>query len=308
MDDVVCPVGATNLMNCTYTYSTETVTNHDCTHSEDVTINCFPNGGQPFYQPPASAWQYKLDGGISGLLLVRPSGVSPWGTVCDDSFTNREALVACRALGFSNIAQAAFYSSSSFLSTPIYMEDVQCSDSGATRLSDCSFTYSTEFVARHDCNHYKDIYLDCSGYSLPVAGRWFADPGAFPGLVVGCVLGSMVVVGIIVGVSIYCCCRRRYQLPRQVEPHQVATVALGSSNQPVVGVYAHNHEPLEMAVVVSDPYSITPSPPYAMEWSLHSPDNEALPPFAANGPSSYQISAQPEGVVFYEDPERFGYK
>ena len=79
-----------------------------------------------------------------------------WGTVCDDGWSDADASVVCRQLGYSGAASArtqAFFGQGS---GPIYYDDVVCSGS-ETRLADCSHPG----VGVHNCAHTEDAGVVC---------------------------------------------------------------------------------------------------------------------------------------------------
>jgi deleted-in-malignant-brain-tumors protein 1 len=103
-----------------------------------------------------------------------------WGTVCDDSWGQQEALIVCRQLGYS---QAGFtFLTDSFFGNgtgPIFLNRTACNGNEADLL-DCShFPYSSS-----SCNHGQDSGVIClpgnnctdgdvrlNGGSLPNEGR-----------------------------------------------------------------------------------------------------------------------------------------
>ena len=118
MDDVVCSGSESYLYDCRH----RGWGNHDCTHSRDASVECFPirlaNGGAYY-----------------GRVEVFYKGI--WGTVCDDRWDIKDAHVVCRQLGFPNASaahQSARYDQGS---DPIWLDDVGCSG-GEASIFDCS--------------------------------------------------------------------------------------------------------------------------------------------------------------------------
>ncbi|XP_072172302.1 scavenger receptor cysteine-rich domain-containing protein DMBT1-like [Diadema setosum] len=80
-----------------------------------------------------------------------------WGTVCDDEWTNVEASVVCRQLGYNTTVSAAvrnaFYGQGR---GPIFLDDVNCFG-WESSLSQCS---SNDFYD-HNCGHSEDAGVVC---------------------------------------------------------------------------------------------------------------------------------------------------
>ena len=78
-----------------------------------------------------------------------------WGTVCDDRFDTKDAIVVCRQLGFERGAQ--FYSGTycGQGNGAIFMDDVAC-DGSETALRQCRHT------ADHNCRHFEDVSVNCA--------------------------------------------------------------------------------------------------------------------------------------------------
>jgi len=104
-------------------------------------------------------WEYRLVGPVptEGRLEVRPNSSMPWGTVCDDGFTRREARVACTSLGMFGpaIAIPSFGGGSG----PIYMDDVTCTS--AQSLNPTSSLSECTRAASHNCDHSEDVGVNC---------------------------------------------------------------------------------------------------------------------------------------------------
>ena len=102
-----------------------------------------------------------MDGqiGSEGRLEVFING--SWGTVCDDSWTDINAEVVCRQLGFER-AIAAFSNGYFGVGTgPIHLDDVTCLGT-EQRLDQC---YSAPWD-EHNCIHNEDAGVRCYGKGL----------------------------------------------------------------------------------------------------------------------------------------------
>ena len=85
-----------------------------------------------------------------------------WGTICGDFWTDNEAGLACRQLGFagSEPDSGRFlreYSPSG--SGPLWLDNVVCDGDGA-RLVDCPRLEGLE-IGEHNCEHTEDVGIRC---------------------------------------------------------------------------------------------------------------------------------------------------
>ena len=95
LDDLGCFGNESSLLDCSAT------TQHNCQHSEDAGVRCVTviecsEGAIRLVSNPAGR-------NYSGRVEVCRNEV--WGTVCDDSWDNSDASVACRQLGFSRYSE-----------------------------------------------------------------------------------------------------------------------------------------------------------------------------------------------------------
>ena len=82
-----------------------------------------------------------------------------WGTICDDSWNNRDAEIVCRQLGYNtNGAQALIRASRFGQGTgPIYLDDVGCTGS-EQMLTSCP---RPNPIGEHNCDHSEDAGVQC---------------------------------------------------------------------------------------------------------------------------------------------------
>ncbi|XP_078330906.1 uncharacterized protein LOC111125451 isoform X2 [Crassostrea virginica] len=124
---------------------------HNCRHSEDVSIRCSPKaplrlvGGETPYE---------------GRLEVYYNGT--WGTICDDSWDEKDTAVACQSLGFSSNDTDTWCCARFGQGTgPILLDNVGCSgteyDIGHCRHGGWSI---------HNCGHSEDVSIRCSPKGL----------------------------------------------------------------------------------------------------------------------------------------------
>ena len=92
----------------------------------------------------------------TGLLEIYHDG--QFGTVCDDYWSTREALVVCRQLGYSG-GESMFYSNYGPGTGTIWMDDVDC-NGPETSLADCPHLG----WGSHNCVHYEDVGVRCGKY------------------------------------------------------------------------------------------------------------------------------------------------
>uniref|UniRef100_A0A0L8G2E6 SRCR domain-containing protein n=1 Tax=Octopus bimaculoides TaxID=37653 RepID=A0A0L8G2E6_OCTBM len=141
MDDVSCQGNETSLFHCSH----HGWGRHNCGHNEDASVMCINGEGS-----------VRLVGGNvpnEGRVEIYHAGV--WGTICDDSWDERDATVVCRMLGYTRgraIMLAAFGAGTG----QIAMDDVSCLGNELS-LSDCQHNG----WLNHNCAHYEDAGVSC---------------------------------------------------------------------------------------------------------------------------------------------------
>jgi receptor-type tyrosine-protein phosphatase Q len=171
MTTVSCSGTESRLVDCSYSSFTG-----GCYHYEDAGVRC----------------QYRcthgdvriVDGSSSteGRVEVCLSGA--WGTVCDDYWTQEDANVVCRQLGFSNSDATYFYSAYFGQGiVPIKLDDVACTGSESQLIS-CSYDSNTG-----DCSHSEDAGVRCQTACTHGSVRLRGSSSSYQGRVEVCVSG-----------------------------------------------------------------------------------------------------------------------
>ncbi|XP_052826276.1 deleted in malignant brain tumors 1 protein [Octopus bimaculoides] len=107
------------------------------------------------------------DGNSSGNGRVEVFFNGEWGTICDDNWSNNNALVICRMLGYSN---AVAYSKAHFGAGTgqIWLDNVNCTGTEYS-LSECM----SNRWGHHDCEHNEDAAVNCCKYLTYLVGKLF---------------------------------------------------------------------------------------------------------------------------------------
>ena len=95
------------------------------------------------------------DGSSSNEGRVEVCHNNIWGTVCDDSWSRSDGIVACHQLGLEFVAvttRASFGTGTG----PIWLDNLRCTGS-ESRLVDCD----RNSFGSHDCSHYEDAGVVC---------------------------------------------------------------------------------------------------------------------------------------------------
>ena len=80
-----------------------------------------------------------------------------WGTVCDDVWDMKDAVVVCRQLGYPFAFRAPDSAHFSAGSGPIWLDHVCCSGIESS-IADCPH----RGWGKHNCNHNEDASVICS--------------------------------------------------------------------------------------------------------------------------------------------------
>ncbi|WAQ98419.1 AGRL3-like protein [Mya arenaria] len=108
----------------------------------------------------AQGTEVRLVGGASALEgRVEVYHSSQWGTVCDDQFEDKDAMVFCRMLGYPGYGMAYRAGYFGKGSGPIWLDDLGCNGEESD-ISLCSFNENT--YGKHDCEHYEDAGISCA--------------------------------------------------------------------------------------------------------------------------------------------------
>ncbi|CAL8258546.1 unnamed protein product [Lota lota] len=143
LDGVHCTGNELSLEDCDHNGWSQ----HNCDHMEDAGVSCNPyTDGVVRLVGGDSPWE--------GRLEVYHQG--EWGTVCDDNWTETNAQVVCRQLGFRGraaVARDRQYGEGAGL---ILLDEVQCRGPEDSLLA-CGHAA----WGRHDCSHSEDVGVSC---------------------------------------------------------------------------------------------------------------------------------------------------
>ncbi|XP_019357967.1 PREDICTED: neurotrypsin-like isoform X1 [Gavialis gangeticus] len=151
LDDVGCKGTELSLLDCPHSNWGQ----HDCSHAEDVGIRCSPENKifDGTLGPPVRL----VDGESTKEGRVEVFLNGQWGSVCDDGWTDRDATVVCRQLGYSGTAKARTMAYFGEGHGPIHLDNVECSGSERA-LGECTKSDS----GIHNCWHSEDAGVICS--------------------------------------------------------------------------------------------------------------------------------------------------
>uniref|UniRef100_A0A8B9TG54 Neurotrypsin n=1 Tax=Anas platyrhynchos TaxID=8839 RepID=A0A8B9TG54_ANAPL len=150
LDDVACVGTELSLLDCPHSNWGQ----HDCSHAEDVGVRCSPETTPVFSLagPPVRL----VDGESTKEGRVEVFVNGQWGSVCDDGWTDRDAAVVCRQLGFSGTAKARAMAYFGEGQGPIHLNNVECSGVEHT-LGQCG----RPDTGIHGCWHSEDAGVIC---------------------------------------------------------------------------------------------------------------------------------------------------
>ncbi|XP_027030204.2 neurotrypsin isoform X4 [Tachysurus fulvidraco] len=151
LDDVSCTGKEPTLTHC----ARKEWLRHDCKHTEDVAVVC--SSQRVGHGVPTSV-PVRLVGGENeseGRVEILLAG--QWGTICDDGWTDEDAEVVCRQLGYSGEAKARVMAYFGEGRGPIHVDSMKCT--GAERsLADCI----KQPIGSHNCRHSEDAGVICN--------------------------------------------------------------------------------------------------------------------------------------------------
>ncbi|XP_064457609.1 uncharacterized protein LOC135368338 isoform X2 [Ornithodoros turicata] len=201
MDDIHCSGNETSLGHCSFPGWHK----HNCVPGEIAGVRCRVKGCEvtefecsgmciPLYLlcngqedcPDGSDERLKCDDRIqirladgpdssSGRLEIYKFGL--WGTVCDDSFGEAEAKVACNMLGYSGNATVhpkAYYGPGE---GPVWLDDLNCAGTEAW-LGNCR----SQLWGMHNCDHSEDVSITCTVAHETGRSRDIAEARRFCGI------------------------------------------------------------------------------------------------------------------------------
>uniref|UniRef100_A0A8C4X7S2 Neurotrypsin n=1 Tax=Erpetoichthys calabaricus TaxID=27687 RepID=A0A8C4X7S2_ERPCA len=148
LEEVTCSGQEKSLLQC----SRRKWQKYTCTHQEDVAVACSSEhdaNGVPFIR--------LMDGenAKEGRVEIYISG--QWGTICDDGWTDKDADVVCRQLGYKGMAKARTMAYFGEGKGPIHLDNVKCAGNEEF-LADCI----KQSIGMHNCRHSEDAGVICN--------------------------------------------------------------------------------------------------------------------------------------------------
>ncbi|KAF4802735.1 Neurotrypsin [Turdus rufiventris] len=160
LDDVICSGKETNLLQC----SRREWGKHDCSHEEDVRLICHPENDsrKRSLGPPIRLMdgENKREGRVEIFINGQ------WGTICDDGWSDKDAAVVCRQLGYKGAARARTMAYFGEGKGPIHVDNVKCTGHERS-LADCI----KQDIGTHNCRHSEDAGVICDHLSKKVPGN-----------------------------------------------------------------------------------------------------------------------------------------
>ncbi|XP_014743403.1 PREDICTED: neurotrypsin [Sturnus vulgaris] len=160
LDDVICSGKETNLLQC----SRREWGKHDCSHEEDVTLICHPENDS--YRRSLGPPIRLMDGENKKEGRVEIFINGQWGTICDDGWSDKDAAVVCRQLGYKGPARARTMAYFGEGKGPIHVDNVKCTGHERS-LADCI----KQDIGTHNCRHSEDAGVICDHLSKKVPGN-----------------------------------------------------------------------------------------------------------------------------------------
>uniref|UniRef100_A0A672TIE7 Serine protease 12 n=2 Tax=Strigops habroptila TaxID=2489341 RepID=A0A672TIE7_STRHB len=160
LDDVSCSGKETNLLQCSWREWGK----HDCNHQEDVRLICYPDNENHKLRlgPPIRL----MDGENKKEGRVEIFVNGQWGTICDDGWSDKDAAVVCRQLGYKGPARARTMAYFGEGKGPIHVDNVKCTGNERS-LADCI----KENIGTHSCRHSEDAGVICDHLSKKAPGN-----------------------------------------------------------------------------------------------------------------------------------------
>ncbi|XP_074083428.1 scavenger receptor cysteine-rich type 1 protein M130 isoform X2 [Macrotis lagotis] len=159
---VSCSGNETALWDCRHNGWRE----HNCTHHQDAQVTCL---GEEDLELRLADGTNRCEGRVE--LKVK----GQWGTVCDDSWSIKEASIVCGQLGCESVLH--FLGNTKNGSGPIWLDDISCLGNESA-LWNCRHSGWGE----HNCNHDEDVSILCSK-GADLALRLGSGPNACSGRV-----------------------------------------------------------------------------------------------------------------------------
>nr|XP_060625157.1 neurotrypsin-like [Anolis sagrei ordinatus] len=151
LDDVACMGTEQSLFDCPHSNWGQ----HDCSHEEDVGVHCSLESNSITIE--AAELPLRLVDGErtkEGRIEILLNG--QWGGICGDGWTDRDAAVACRQLGYSGVAKAKTMAYLGKEHVPIHLDSVGCSGTEHA-LGECIFREN----GIHNCWHSNNAGVIC---------------------------------------------------------------------------------------------------------------------------------------------------
>ncbi|XP_052789613.1 scavenger receptor cysteine-rich type 1 protein M130-like isoform X2 [Mya arenaria] len=165
LDELRCTGCEQSIADCTHRMPWGS---NKCNHNEDVGVVC----------SSTAANDIRLVGGssqYSGRVEILYNGT--WGTLCDNGFSDRNAIVACKMLNFTTGFAQAITNLTNYPTAPaqIWLDDFVCTGC-EKNIADCNHRH----WGSNNCNHDDDVGVICSSSVSLINGS-----SPYSGIVVG---------------------------------------------------------------------------------------------------------------------------